>query len=232
MKVAICLSGLTRCLHYSWPIIYFNLLKNFKNSFDVFIHTWDIDHGGMRDYFTMNSVPYEDKKKYIEENISPKKYLIESQFDFIKSRTIRLSTCMCYSLYTSNQLKKEYELENNFKYDLVIRSRMDVIYDSPMLDYEIYDSLNNDIIYVGYWAPEKYFPHKGVYPDTFAFASSKNMDFYSSIYELEQTGCGSAEWLLTRYLTENNKTVKYSSLQMKKITEYENRVFKAESDYS
>jgi hypothetical protein len=41
---------------------------------------------------------------------------------------------MFYRIYKSNLLKKEYEFNNNFKYDFVIRSRFDVKVNSLTLD--------------------------------------------------------------------------------------------------
>lgn len=76
-------------------------------------------------------------------NFSPKKYVIEdlnnykSNFETIRQKLIsqaehlsHASTnvamiSMFYGIEQATQLKKQYELENNFKYDIVIRMRFD-----------------------------------------------------------------------------------------------------------
>ena len=82
---------------------------------------------------------------------------------------------MCYSIMESNRLKKEFEAENNFVYDCVIRLRFDMNFQAHL------DLSKADLNRV--YAMRH--THEGCgysYHDTFGFSNSKNMDYYSSLF--------------------------------------------------
>ena len=74
----------------------------------------------------------------------PKKYLIEKQIDFGRD-TIRNNSTISrwYSTEMVSNLKKEYEEENNFKYDWVMVYRLDHIFLTPLN----FSKFDNEFIY-------------------------------------------------------------------------------------
>jgi hypothetical protein len=67
---------------------------------------------------------------------------------------------MYYSIYKSNELKKQYEIENNFKYDYVIRLRMDVQFEYE-LDIEDIVNTREDCIHLFDWHVQEPFKSRG-----------------------------------------------------------------------
>ncbi len=90
-------------------------------------------------------------------------------------RDIKISNMysMWYSMLKCNLLKKEYELQNNFKYDLVVKFRFDNIVKGP-INLEQFDV--NCMNYIEMHQPDY------MISDWFNASSSKNMDLYSSLY--------------------------------------------------
>lgn len=80
---------------------------------------------------------------------------------------------MFYSFYKSNELKKEYERENNMIFDRVIRMRFDSDFCGKKLFLDEIDG-NLVIPYGPDW--------KGM-NDQFAIGDSKSMDYYCKIYK-------------------------------------------------
>ena len=162
MKIALCISGQPR--HYE--IGYFSFTKAILNKYnpDVFIHTWyDKDKVGQvydrsdpaeRREETQNLI-YDDIPEGINNLYRPKVFIHEPQVQFNLRDTgftlaehsitpFRLYS-QKYSIEKANDLKSEYEKENGFKYDWVIRARFDLDYDLMNLDLSKY---NKKYIYV------------------------------------------------------------------------------------
>ena len=131
MKIALCFYGCVPMdtirnsavgkINYDVSIKHWikNVIK--PNNVDIFIHAWTKDDG----------------KDYINE-YKPKKYLFEPPKSFPVRRKQKIhdyNKCndeimksVHYSLKKSIDMKTEYENEHNFKYDLVMISRMDIIW--------------------------------------------------------------------------------------------------------
>jgi hypothetical protein len=113
-KVAICLSGQIRTGIPAY--------KSFEKFFsdldaDVFFHTW------------------QDLKKEpkVIDLYKPKKYSVQMPFPKdSKTNSDGMGSWgnMLYSMMMANELKKQYEIENDFRYDLVIKSRFDLVFPS------------------------------------------------------------------------------------------------------
>jgi hypothetical protein len=106
-KVAICISGLSRTG--------INANVCFKNFFghlnaDVFYHTWQTDQ----------ETTVELKQLYQPVTSIEQTPLTSEQTGSFGS--------MFYSIMMANELKKKYEIENNFRYDLVIKTRFDLVF--------------------------------------------------------------------------------------------------------
>jgi hypothetical protein len=142
------------------------------NNMDIFIHSW--------------SKQDEDS---ITETYKPIDSILETQIDFTeeadkiyyntadrmhKYRTHVLSRW--YSTQKVMELKSKYEKENNFKYDLVMLSRFDVIYDG---NWNIH-TLDNSKFYI----MDKWFgDYNNVLPDLWFIGNSSDMDKFANLYE-------------------------------------------------
>ncbi len=206
MKIALCLSGQPRGIPISIEQVYNNII--FPLNADVFIHSW---YSPECDNVSFDSAqPAQSNKvgrwlpesdKIIIKHLNPKKYLFEPPRQFEEFNDLpgpgsavqtRLAS-LFYGIYQSNKLKNEFEIENNFKYDIVIRTRIDLVYKCP-LDKNIILNLGeiqNNIIYT----PKFYQDHRQYdsYPivndghyssmtDIFIMGNSFTMDKVCDIY--------------------------------------------------
>jgi hypothetical protein len=134
MKIAVCLSGQPRVLDFAAP----NILSYFSGEdhvYDFFCHSWDYNTYKRK---KLNPLPGEHPVYWSDDQpvahmalsnkiklYHPKNFKIESATVF-KSRFPWDS--LSYSMMMANYLKRQYEVDNNFRYDLVIRSRYDIIF--------------------------------------------------------------------------------------------------------
>lgn len=151
-RIAICLSGEIR----SWENVYetWEKIVEDKNvQVDYFIHTWNYNNPPLKYYHyisnkektSLNNTIEKYKEKVNTEEINrmidlikPKDFIIESQKEFDalnENQSVKMSTFLSqfYGVMRCARLKKKYETENNFIYDVVIRSRFDLNFDSPKL---------------------------------------------------------------------------------------------------
>ena len=107
-KIAVCLSGMLRTGIQAHPVFlkFFDVLGDY----DVFYHTWDLEP-------SVSSL--------LEKTYKPKKFLEEQPLDKTKESSFG---SMLYGIMMANELKKQYEIENNFRYDLVIKTRFDLVF--------------------------------------------------------------------------------------------------------
>lgn len=137
-RIAFCISGQPRTwkkCYQSW----FNCLNHFGTNVDVFAHLWDFNT-------LPNSVPNApdlkawDIPEFID-ILKPKKILIESKKDVsnINNRHPDVKTTIFppafnqfYSVRKAAYLKRQYEIENNFEYDIVFRLRTDLFLEKPV----------------------------------------------------------------------------------------------------
>lgn len=173
MKIAICMSGQLR----NWEIAKVNQ-KEFwklpKSTVDYFIHTWDYsgDRRGV-------SQPYEwrdgseQEFNEIVEWYDPKKSIYDNKpQEYFHGNDHWLS--LFYSFAQSVMLKREYEIENNFEYDLVIKTRPDIAFD-PKQRFT-YDILNDNILYT---------THGGNMETEFGMFNINDCCFYSNSYTMD-----------------------------------------------
>ena len=146
MKIAVCFSGQVR----TWKYCYQNWIDNLSplGEVDYFCHFWDynsVPEGAKKGYTVIPDdvlLSVEEKQSIID-TLKPKKIEFESkkvvlsttQSDTwyskrIKNKLLLLQRNQFYSLMKSASLKRQYELENNFEYDVVIRMRPDSIFTS------------------------------------------------------------------------------------------------------
>lgn len=236
MKIALCLSGQPRYLDEGYFFIKKYLLD--KYDIDVFVHTWWDETYAGKEFGNTNlqrSCRYDSKTiDKINNYYSPKKlkYEKEKDFDFFADELFKqqnkpfdfftdmnyggLHPIAPYSFYYSlkicNELKCEYEKENGFIYDIVIRTRFDIVLKSFNLDL---NTVNPSLFYVT--GDLHYAGHSYFCSDNFAFSSSENMNFYASLFDnmskYRDLGqgkvCFSGEGLLKGHLYDFNKKNQY-----------------------
>lgn len=184
MNVALCLSGLTRSISYGWPLMERYLVRPFSTK--VFIHTWDIDHGGERPGLVYKSpiIPSfmdgRTKSQFFEEEIRPQSYIIENYQDWAGINSTSIPKAMFYGIYKANSQKIQYEKESGITFDLVIRARMDFFFERYLDPDEIQEVLHNSIVY-GSLPGNK--ADKRFITDAFGFGNSKVMDIYAGVWE-------------------------------------------------
>lgn len=182
LKVALCISGHMRTFENNFPSVQEHILSQLNC--DVFIHTWDTLGLSYRP-LDNNLQKTNDVELYNKLNkfFNPKKIIIEPRREFEithlmrnrleQGRDIHGMLAMFYKIEACNNLKKEYEKNNNIKYDIVIRFRGDIFMGAPL---PINKGFNKNYLYIPTYG------HFGGLCDQLAFGSSEVMDKYSSLY--------------------------------------------------
>tara|TARA_R110000765_G_scaffold395112_1_gene488814 strand:- start:19 stop:762 length:744 start_codon:yes stop_codon:yes gene_type:complete len=165
MRVAICLSGELRNYKDTFP--YFKKYIMDVLNPDIFIYT-----NGNEDFLN----------NYNAKSISIQEGSVDLNHGY---RQVHDSTSVIsvlnqqHKIESCNKLKIEYENEHDFKYDIVIRCRLDSFFTRPFSSEELQP--NKDVILVP-WG----WDFKGVSPysetDIFALGDSETMNKYSSSY--------------------------------------------------
>lgn len=148
MKVALLLSGHYRTFEQNYASLKQNLLDLYD--IDIFMYTWD-DYGFWTPDENDTGGVYKTIKfssDFITKIVKPKKYKIEKMDDhlqIIKDLSMKVKnkryhfvrpiniTGLWYSLHNCDLLRREYEKENNLKYDVIIRGRFDIFYSKPVI---------------------------------------------------------------------------------------------------
>lgn len=189
MKIALCLSGQPRYLDDGYNQIYNNLLS--KYDIDVFVHTWWDETEIGKKFVLSEKLKYGRECKIEEDTLDkiiryykPKIFYNETQKKFNIYEDVNYGLLnpispysMYYSIMKSNQIKSMYELDKEFKYDLVIRCRFDIMFKTFNLDL---NNLDSNLIYVSGEIDSN--GQKNTPNDQFAISSSANMDYYSDLY--------------------------------------------------
>ncbi len=191
-------------LHFSKNILPYN-------DVDVFFHTWDTH-----------------LENRMVELYKPKKYKTEKQIKFdipdyvgtdprgggYDEQRGQAHYSRWYSLQKSNDLKNQYENENNFKYDFVMHSRLDLCWTEP-LTYKF----TQEYFYTGTPIGNN---GKNEYPDRWFMASSDKMNELAKIYNNMNDFCNpnspkyipqyagiSSHFIVAKYLRDLNYNVKH-----------------------
>lgn len=208
MKIALCISGHMRSykelIHNFYEFV--NYLKTVGNV-DVFISTWnqkntvsswsaahgDVENSTITDAIDKRTIASEfnitesnidiNDYQFFDSAYSPLRYNLFSnnEYDWDERgihNSIVHSTKMLYLIYKCNILKCYQEFVDHQRYDIVIRTRPDMIYDIKVCRENIpFNSVENNHIYL---------VHKpqclGPYDDRFAFGTSEVMNLYSSAF--------------------------------------------------
>jgi len=224
MRIAVCFSGQIRTGVEASE----NLLRFIGDLFpytDFFIHTWDVETKKNYNATRIISKPTELKQSTIDDIIkvyNPKKIVVEnwntvSKIDneSIAGFTLKqLIPPMWYSLSKSMEYKKEYEIQNNFEYDYVIKLRTDIIFPpirNLKTEIELGNFKNTPNLYI---ENRQQIINTDVHfiDDVYFISNSKNMnivgDYYYNLRNNININNFSKGWPfgygLPRYLIENN----------------------------
>ena len=165
-RVAIQFFGHLRTFEKTYNDFYKNVIEpNIKNGYDIdiFMHNWDeIEYKAAQwhneDFPELRGQKISQSQiDFIKNNYRPVKFELTPQLElnddmlfpeFTGGQT-KLSTMknVYFSKYRVNQLRLKYEASHNVKYDLVLNTRADIVFETPFCFAEIlepYDTLLKD----------------------------------------------------------------------------------------
>jgi len=188
MRIAVCISGQLR----NWRLGFENQQWFWKTAnrdiveVDYFAHTWtsSMDREGVSQSYIEREV---DQKEFLEfcNNFNVKKAILDSKEQKSFYGNDHWSG-LFYSFAKSILLKREYELKNNFEYDIVVKSRPDVVF-NPDRTFFI-PSLPNNSIYTTHGGPMKMEFYMYNFNDCVFFSNSYTMDLLLNILPYRKKG--------------------------------------------
>lgn len=197
-NIAICFSGAVRYFDKTYPSLKRYVLNNFPNA-DIFLHMWILEDLDNLEYNFKWVKDMTDTNKLIEE-LQPKDYVIqnfnsdfeklikkESKINFEKldnDEKLKNYGFNCISMYWKimkcYELAKDYALKNNIQYDLVIRIRIDFIWEQHISP-QNFLPFNQEKVYI---IQDRYATFsKKVNNDKFFAGSVKVMEKMSNIFK-------------------------------------------------
>jgi hypothetical protein len=171
MKVAVLLSGKFRNSYEEYKSIKKNLID--KYNADIFINyiydnTIDINPIELINLYNPKNIQFTQLPNTVIDIVD----MVSNYSKADESNTLSIFS-MWYGIKKTNELKVNYELENNFKYDVVIRARFDT---------EILNKVELKLVQNSIFIPIGS-DHRGGYNDLFAYGSSNTMDYYCSTFD-------------------------------------------------
>lgn len=180
MRVALILSGIPRNFKYCFPYLKKYVIDELNP--DLFFSGYTDPKNNVSEDVLKNI--YNFKKSYIRNLDSNDENHIWKEYG---SREIK-KNCMFpplspaktisqyYNMMVANRLKVEYELENDFKFDVVIRSRIDYYYYRTVTLRELSNLKENSVYMPSEW------DFSG-YTDAFAYGDSCSMNKYFKLFK-------------------------------------------------
>lgn len=237
MRIAVCMSGQLRTWEKCNTNV-FKLIDRLNHQVDFFCHTWDFDSiprpiivsTGKEDT-TLHS---QETIKRMLETYKPVRFFIEDQKRNIEvledtiSKGLEIqnkkppgawTSPQFYGVMVASELKKEYELTYNFKYDVCIRLRYDQYIPENQIDYiiDILNQVEPNTIYTMHNREHNGYP-KMLYGDVFWIADSLTYDkvamFYNAMPSID------ADLFVESTPPENVLTHYINSLDVKNFRTY------------
>jgi len=227
-KIAICISGHMRSFEKGYEHIKKSLIDPNKNfSFYFFIDTWEKLDWRTSGKF-LSTVEQEQK---IRKLYNPQNMIIEKErgwntepfmkyvpditclkkgYGGVRSKGEHIPA-MFYKIESCNNKKIDYENNSGFKFDLVMRHRTDIKIDGEIdLNRALEVSKDHILVPISDNPPKFSCSKKNHTRDMFAISSSKNIDYYSQVYQnleslCEQSGEFRPEIILHQHLQNNDK---------------------------
>lgn len=208
MRVAVLLSGKYRNSHNESVYIKRHLID--KYNADVFInYTYDtnidINPSELINLYNPKNIQFTQLPDTVINMVST----VSEYSKATESNTLSIFS-MWYGIKKTNELKIKYELENNFKYDVVVRARFDT---------EIINKVELKLVKNSIFIPIGS-DHRGGYNDLFAYGSTNTMDYYCSTFDnlIQYITDGEIihpERLLKYHLDKHNFTFIRSNIPLK-----------------
>lgn len=170
MRLALCLSGQPRSYFEAHKYIKKNLLDHYN--VDVFIHSWKTP-GALVQISISETINFIYEPLYNISDFPLSEDINSDMFVPNSSHPANFCTSMFYSIYRANEFRIKHEIQNNIKYDFVIRSRFDFAL-NKIIDFS---SLETGKIYVS-----KDVEGPSLLNDQFAIADSDTMNQYASTF--------------------------------------------------
>jgi hypothetical protein len=193
-RIALCFSGQAR----TWEGAVNNIKRFFARDnnpetgapmqYDIFIHTWDTNSyrpSTKTHIYTDEPVPADTADK-LKAAYNPVDFCMDNWQEFLDlTKSTRSFDGMFYSFMKSIHMKRKYELANDFEYDMVIKLRLDTIY-NPHQSF-IAHTMSPLMLYS--CTPIARFPfefHYNNFDDVFYYGDSKTMDLAANIYNIHK----------------------------------------------
>ena len=183
MRVALCLSGHLRSFVDTHVSLRNNIID--KLNADVFIHTWNFIGSSIHIDGGTVAIPTVNMQNQIKAwykpvhmTIEPIKHGLGEKYRkyLVDPRCPNSITNMFYKIHMADKLRQDYEYRNNFTYNLVIRARPDLLFESSLHKNHIDVASQQGFLCI----PE--FGHFDGINDQFAFGNSQVMSIYSNCY--------------------------------------------------
>lgn len=208
-RVAICFRGLIRTgienrktfSHYfeslGWDIDYFCHTWNYENVAPPFLESptagsdlWnelkERPTSTLTTFKVSKFTQIYDFKKFKLQDITDYRNLDSKNVNYPNDEFVMHFHPQFISCYEVNKLKSEYENENNFKYDLVINTRPDIVFNPMLIDNTIEDMksiLNNPKNYFGISSLQSGWTYEDNFFDDICYtAGSDNMNLFCEYY--------------------------------------------------
>jgi hypothetical protein len=190
MKIGLVLFGNLRSFRST--LSSFSLLKKTleqTGTVDIFCHTWDIEESvtssWWKDHKTSTPPPATVNREEIEEAYQPVKLSIESSIQFDDSAFKINSSIpvagilsMLHTQRRAYELLQQHESQNNFRYDVVIKTRFDLLYEiAPEFNNLLIECYKQNCVYLPSSNP---YELSGANSDIFAMGSGSEMEKYFS----------------------------------------------------
>lgn len=188
MRIAVCLSGQLR----QWEMgvenqKWFWTTANKEHvQVDYFAHTWTYswDRPGVSQEYERRQVAQQEldsfKVRYDLKGLS-----VDSRDQHLFRGNDHWSS-LFYSFAKSLELKRDYEIENNFIYDIVVKSRPDILF-HPSKTFKV-PHLENNVIHSSHGGIMALEYHMYNVNDILFLSNSFSMDLLSNLYFYRQEG--------------------------------------------
>ena len=193
-RVAVCFSGQPRL--WNW------CLENIKQYFedisgehphkgkievDYFMHCWDTNTWRFP-HKPRNFCPQDTKHRDYAEIVNAYNMKSAVLEEYSDDKFILAWDPLFYSFSKSVALKRQYELDNDFEYDLVIKARLDTVYNPESKFPYINEYVNQRTVYAPHNIMQ--FPNEFNYwnfDDVIFYGHSNTMDIVADIYKSNKT---------------------------------------------